>query len=700
MGFTLELRITGDTNSAQAAVDALAGKLHDLGQSNNEVGKSGKQAADPLNELVGIAGNLGLAFSVAAGVDLAGQLFELSIGAERAKFALDAMTGGKADEWMVDLSGAVDGVIDDEDAAGVAAHMLALGIAHSKEEAAEMIRVSTILGAAFGNMGAAEAGETFVTMASRMSTRQLKDFGISAVEVKDRVKELMAANSDLSEQEAFLSAVMEIGSKKANENARILDDSKSKVQKLDVATENLKESFGDEIADGVIPVVEGLTEGVSVYQAARDATASHHEELVAGSTSYADYARAVQEVTLLQDGNFKTTQLTEAEYSKLRGEQVLLEAKTYDLVEATRADRDARGANTDVVNDAVARTGDLATKLNDAIAAYDAFAGRQLSTLTNINTLVTGTTNMGSVFDFTTSQMKNYDLTQAETLQLYGQLGIATGEVSQKQIDQSAAITQLMDGYFNGRLLADEYAQAVGRIQAGEDAATVVNQTFRAQIEETATSLGLSGRAWQNYVTAQMAALKESDPTTIEGLKTKVAELNDVISNMTQPEKIMFESTAGEELDMVNDLIASTEKFGSMPPQTVETLTPSAPAATEAVNGISGSLDALLANSPYVVDIVVNQIGAVGVTGVSGGVPQNAAGTPYSPGGVTLVGEQGPELVNLPAGAQVNDAAATRALFRQAGEGGGETYNINAPISFNVTNEASLQQIMKSLVKK
>lgn len=694
MGFTLELRITGDTNSAQAAVDALAGKLHDLGQSNEEVGKSGKQAADPLADLAGIAGQLGLAFSVAAGVDLAGQLFDLAVGAERAKFALDAMTGGRADEWMVDLSGAVNGVIDDEDAAGVAAHMLALGIAHSKEEAIEMIRVSTILGAAFGDMGAAEAGETFVTMASRMSTRQLKEFGISAADVKARVKELMDGNSDLTEQEAFLSAVMEIGSKKANENAEILNDSKSSVQKFDVAVENLGETIGETFKEPTVGLIEGATEALGGFQTqvaeAKSAFDEQQQALLESTNSFEEYTAAVSQGDL-------ALSLSRDQYNKLKQEQVALTSKTYDLVEATRIDRDARGANTDTVNDAVTKTQELASKLNDAVVAYDAFAGRQLGTLSAINDLVTGTSNMGSVFDFTTSQLKNYDLTNAELLQLYGQIGLATGEVTQKQLDQSAAITQLLDGYANGRLLADEYAGAVGRIQAGEDAGKVVTETFRKSIEETATSLGLTGRAWANYVRTQMDALKESDPTTIEGLKTKVNELNDVIATMTQPEKLLFESTAGEEKARVDELIASTEKFGSMPPQTVETLTPSAPDSTLRVQALIDELLALGALSPIGVDIVLNQVGEVGVPGV---VPANAAGTPYSPGGVTLVGEQGPELVNLPAGAQVNDAAATRALFREAGEGGGETYNINAPISFNVTNEASLQQIMKSLVKK
>lgn len=53
----------------------------------------------------------------------------------------------------------------------------------------------------------------------------------------------------------------------------------------------------------------------------------------------------------------------------------------------------------------------------------------------------------------------------------------------------------------------------------------------------------------------------------------------------------------------------------------------------------------------------------------------NAKGTNFSPGGITLVGEEGPELVELPRGARVNTARETRDIFSQARE------QINTPIS-------------------
>lgn len=55
-------------------------------------------------------------------------------------------------------------------------------------------------------------------------------------------------------------------------------------------------------------------------------------------------------------------------------------------------------------------------------------------------------------------------------------------------------------------------------------------------------------------------------------------------------------------------------------------------------------------------------------------IPQYASGTPYHPGGLALVGERGPELVNLRRGAQVYTNPETRQML--GASSGGDVYNI------------------------
>lgn len=52
-----------------------------------------------------------------------------------------------------------------------------------------------------------------------------------------------------------------------------------------------------------------------------------------------------------------------------------------------------------------------------------------------------------------------------------------------------------------------------------------------------------------------------------------------------------------------------------------------------------------------------------GAGGITGTVPGFAGGTSFAPGGLSLVGEEGPELVNLPRGAQVMPADRTARMF-------------------------------------
>ncbi|WP_298585124.1 phage tail tape measure protein [uncultured Kocuria sp.] len=75
---------------------------------------------------------------------------------------------------------------------------------------------------------------------------------------------------------------------------------------------------------------------------------------------------------------------------------------------------------------------------------------------------------------------------------------------------------------------------------------------------------------------------------------------------------------------------------------------------------------------------------------------KNAIGTIYSPGGRTLVGEHGPEIVNLPRGSQVTQAYRTRSEL--AGEGaGGVTNNLSGNFTFQTAE--SVEEFFKRIDK-
>ena len=80
---------------------------------------------------------------------------------------------------------------------------------------------------------------------------------------------------------------------------------------------------------------------------------------------------------------------------------------------------------------------------------------------------------------------------------------------------------------------------------------------------------------------------------------------------------------------------------------------------------------------------------------VTGGVPRYAKGTRNHPGGLALVGEQGPELLNLPAGAAVTPAPQTKAMLA---DGAGSTViNIKVDVAPGADGVTAGRQIVRAL---
>lgn len=74
-------------------------------------------------------------------------------------------------------------------------------------------------------------------------------------------------------------------------------------------------------------------------------------------------------------------------------------------------------------------------------------------------------------------------------------------------------------------------------------------------------------------------------------------------------------------------------------------------------------------------------------------LPRNARGTSYFSGGLSLVGEEGPELVNLPRGSQVFSNSRTQSLLNGMGNGGaGITVNYSPQITIQGNADARVMK--------
>jgi hypothetical protein len=74
---------------------------------------------------------------------------------------------------------------------------------------------------------------------------------------------------------------------------------------------------------------------------------------------------------------------------------------------------------------------------------------------------------------------------------------------------------------------------------------------------------------------------------------------------------------------------------------------------------------------PFPLNLILAGAGIAAVKGLFSNIPEFATGTNFAPGGMALVGERGPELINLPQGSKVTPS------HQLGGMGGGASIVVN-----------------------
>jgi hypothetical protein len=196
---------------------------------------------------------------------------------------------------------------------------------------------------------------------------------------------------------------------------------------------------------------------------------------------------------------------------------------------------------------------------------------------------------------------------------------------------------------FDVPTLSEQVAK-IGSIIRGAEARTKAANTAAADLNTTLASLGDTndGGAAGGAKEASDAikALEEQIRTT----KSNVGQMRDAFAGAFSS-IVTKSATAGE---AVSNLLS---RFADM-------------LANKAFQGLwNGTL-----GSGVNAGGGSNWLGQIG-NAIFGSLPGFATGTPFAPGGLAMVGERGPELVNLPRGSRVFDAQRTQGLV-DGGSGG------------------------------
>jgi len=168
-----------------------------------------------------IKSGLGTAFSMASGMLIAQGIGKITsaIGEMVSEVPrVDAMAqtfdkliqsvGGDTAQAMQQLREATRGMVSDADLLYAGNKFLAMGLAESSDEAAKLAEVATQLGLAMGE-DVTYSMENFALMLANQSIPRLDSFGISSGKVRERIKELMEADSSLTRETAFMTATLE-----------------------------------------------------------------------------------------------------------------------------------------------------------------------------------------------------------------------------------------------------------------------------------------------------------------------------------------------------------------------------------------------------------------------------------------------------------------------------------------------------------
>jgi len=209
-----------------------------------------------------------LAFGAVAGAALVGvgvglgrlALDEAKMGPIKKAFDNLAISiGTTADALLKKLRPATLGMLSDDELILSAQKLLTSGLAETGEEVAGFAEVATKLGLAVGK-DAAGSIEGFANMLLVGGTRGLREFGLSTKEVQDRIEALQAANEDLTDQQAFQQAVMEVANETIGRTGDLSDTAAVRMAALGARFENVKDSLAESLQPALEVFLTGYLE--------------------------------------------------------------------------------------------------------------------------------------------------------------------------------------------------------------------------------------------------------------------------------------------------------------------------------------------------------------------------------------------------------------------------------------------------------
>lgn len=252
-------------------------------------GMGGAIGGGLLGKMMGVAGGY---LTVQGLKNLALGAADLSVQVNRSTSAFVALSGSaaEAEKRLKAIQQASGNTMDDLQAMNLANNLVSLGMAKSAEEMERAVTIGRKIGVVMGT-DVRYALENLSRAAANLSFVRLDQMGISATQVRARMKELQAASKDLGEEQAFLTATLQV----AEQNFKGIDvaaaENVSGLEKLGTAWSNLTQTVaasgvGQAINRELVHLADMTNQllgkddgGVSTRQGLNEILASRREQL-------------------------------------------------------------------------------------------------------------------------------------------------------------------------------------------------------------------------------------------------------------------------------------------------------------------------------------------------------------------------------------------------------------------------------------
>ena len=286
------------------------------------------------------------------------ELFKLGASFDQLKTSLDAITIGRADEFLEAVGKASRGTISEVDALAISARALQLGAVGSADEMERMTTVAIALGRVVG-LDAKTAVSDFSLAIGRESKLILDNLGLT-IDLNLRKAEaarLMRENSSLTEdaamKQAFLNEALRLGEETLAKMNTEVRTSAEELLAFQANITNAKVATGEWINEALLPLLEVLNDDIDAMEETAKATQELAPELLRAGHNAQEFN------TALNESNDATRRMVKQQLTLLIAEKEGIELKEAYTI-ATRMLKNERIAAFDLLTEGQRKTDELA----------------------------------------------------------------------------------------------------------------------------------------------------------------------------------------------------------------------------------------------------------------------------------------------------------------------------------------------------